>query len=122
MKFRFEWWASFVDNREWKYSTFRRMCQSATLELSIPFTEYHLLTEITCSLLPWHAKPDAWEVTTDGWPTREKVFPYAEWVPCPECGEDVINDQVDDHIKIQHEGEHKRFPPYGHTREEYADT
>ena len=118
MKFEFRIDTALVTNRSYGFSSFTRMCQSADTEINIPFTEYHYLINITCSLLPWLCKPDAWEIKTDGKLEREKVFEYAEWVECPECGKDVVNDNLDDHIEIRHEGEYKRFAN-GNTREDY---
>ena len=120
MDFSFRFNTALVDNRAYDYSELTRMCQSIDVEVNIPWTEYHYLVTVNSSLLPWLAKPDAWQVDTDGWPTREKVFEYAEWVECSECGEEVVNDDMDDHIRVRHEGEYDRFY-VDRTKDEYDE-
>ena len=121
MRFTFRTHTSVVDNRRYRHSSLTRMCESLDLELAIPFTDKHLLVDITCSVFRWLAKPDAWRIRTgDGLPTPEKVFPYAEWVACPECGDDVVNDDLRDHIEVRHNGEYKRFF-VDRTRDEYKE-
>lgn len=119
-RFDFRWHVALVDNRNSGNHMFRRMSGSLDIELGIPLTDRHLLMSVTTSLFQVLGSPDAWEIIIEDWglPSLDVVFPEDEWVRCPECDEQVINTEMEEHIDTHHNGEHRRFPPYGKTKTE----